>query len=67
MSGSIAVSAFNGFTRPELMSLLETQDVAASSLLQTQDAGASICDSQFHAVHYSTSQTTENMPNGTRL
>jgi len=39
VSGSIAGSAFNEFTRPELMSLLDTQDVAASSLLETQDAG----------------------------
>ena len=46
MSGSIAVSAFNEFTRPALMSLLETQEVDASSLLQTHDAGASICDKQ---------------------
>jgi len=39
VSGSIAGSASNEFTRPELMSLLETQDVTASSLLQMQDAG----------------------------
>jgi len=42
---STAASAFNEFTRTaingrtELMSLLETQEVAASSLLQMQDAG----------------------------
>jgi len=53
VSGSIAASAFNEFTRPELMSLLETQDVAASSLLQTLDAGLVIeCTSAEELYRY---------------
>ena len=39
MSGSIAVSAFNECTRPELISLLEMQDADAGRW-----ADASICD-----------------------
>jgi len=53
VSGSIAGSAFNEFTRPavngrtELMSLLKTQDVAACVQFIADAgcwAGASICD-----------------------